>query len=72
MGFNFNSAEDRNPIKSPEVQELEHEIALLNEFLELVGRAHIYDMWKYQKTNGEVTIDVADWEPKIQENNGDN
>jgi len=61
MGFDFKSEQDRNPIKSEEVQLLEQEIASLNEFLELIGRAHIYDMWKYDKQTGEQTIDIEEW-----------
>ena len=72
MSFNFKTEDERNPRKTEEVQLLEQEIASLNEFLELVGRAHIYDMWKFQKSNGEVTIDIAEWEPKNIQENGDN
>ena len=42
------------------VEELQQEVALLNEFLELIGRAHIYDMWKDGIINQEQTIEITD------------
>jgi hypothetical protein len=72
MGFVIQSAEERNPIKNQETINLEKEVAMLNEFLELIGRAHVYDMWKHDKLTGENTIDVTEWEanqPKIENGN---
>jgi hypothetical protein len=71
MGFVIQSAEERNPIKNQQVVTLEKEVAMLNEFLELIGRAHIYDSWKHDQLTGEKTIDVTEWEasqPKIEDN----
>jgi len=77
MGFEFRTEEQRNPTQQPsieptKVEELEKEVALLNEFLELIGRAHIYDMWKHDQATGENTIDVTEWEanqPKVENGN---
>jgi hypothetical protein len=49
MPFEFKTQEERNPVKHPledKVTELQNEIEKLNEFLELVGRGHLYDLWK--------------------------
>ena len=59
MGFVFKTENERNPVETgptPEeilikgletqLAETQAEIAKLNEFLELVGRGHLYDLWK--------------------------
>jgi hypothetical protein len=50
MGFNFvteptEHERQMNTLKT-QIAGLEGEIAKLNEFLELVGRGHLYDLWK--------------------------
>jgi len=50
MGFEFRQEpteheRQMNTLKT-QITELEGEIAKLNEFLELVGRGHLYDLWK--------------------------
>lgn len=70
MGFIFQSAEERNPVPSHEqlqaakmqenenkMAQLEQQIAKMDEFLELIGKAHIYDMWL---TDGKMPETVTD------------
>jgi hypothetical protein len=77
MGFIFQTAEERNPVPSHEqlqaqklqqtndrVAELEKQVAKMDEFLELIGKAHIYDMWltdgKMPETKTENYVDFED------------
>jgi hypothetical protein len=50
MGFNFvtepSEHEKQITTLKKQIEGLEGEIAKLNEFLELVGRGHLYDLWK--------------------------
>ena len=50
MGFNFvtepSEHEKQIIILKKQIEGLEAEIGKLNEFLELVGRGHLYDLWK--------------------------
>jgi len=50
MGFNFvtepSEHEKQIITLKKQIEGLEAEIEKLNEFLELVGRGHLYDLWK--------------------------
>jgi len=50
MGFVFNQEPTEHEKQiinlKKQMEGLEGEIAKLNEFLELVGRGHLYDLWK--------------------------
>lgn len=76
MGLEFRTEQERNPVyvgpsvEELKIKELENEITLLNEFLELVGRGHVYDLWKAGKETGENVIDLEEWEPKPKEDGG--
>jgi hypothetical protein len=47
-----------------QIKELENKVAKMDEFLELIGKAHIYDMWltdgKMPETKTEDYIDYED------------
>ena len=48
MPFEFKTQEERNPVKHPledKVAGLEKQVAKMDEFLELIGKAHLYDAW---------------------------
>lgn len=75
MGFTFQTAEERNPVPSHEqiqaqkiqettdkVTKLEKEVTLLNEFLELMGKAHLYDLWKDGLYTPEAEGEVVEFE----------
>ena len=63
MGFNFvtEPTEHEKQIINlkKQMEGLESEIAKLNEFLELVGRGHLYDLWKdgLYDPKGDTTVD---------------
>jgi hypothetical protein len=68
MGFNFvtEPTEHEKQIINlkKQITELEGKVAKMDEFLELIGKAHIYDMWltdgKMPETKTENYVDYED------------
>jgi hypothetical protein len=68
MGFEFRqepTEQERFVMRlQDQLKELEGKVAKMDEFLELIGKAHIYDMWltdgKMPETKTENYIDYED------------
>ena len=68
MGFEFRqepTEQERFVMRlQDQIKELENKVAKMDEFLELIGKAHIYDMWltdgKIPETKTEDYIDYED------------
>jgi len=68
MGFQFRqepTEQERFVMRlQDQIKELEGKVAKMDEFLELIGKAHIYDMWltdgKMPETKTEDYIDYED------------
>ncbi len=68
MGFEFRqepTEQERFVMRlQDQVKELEGKVAKMDEFLELIGKAHIYDMWltdgKIPETKTDNYIDYED------------
>jgi hypothetical protein len=68
MGFEFRqepTEQERFVMRlQDQIKELEGKVAKMDEFLELIGKAHIYDMWltdgKMPETKTEDYIDYED------------
>lgn len=59
MGFEFKQQLTK---EQQRIQDLENEVAKLNEFLELVGRGHLYDLWKDGLYTPEPEGEVVEFE----------
>ena len=61
MGFEFRqepTEHERQIMRlKDQISELENKVAKMDEFLELIGKAHIYDMWL---TDGKMPETVTD------------
>jgi len=59
MGFNF----VQQPTKEQQrIQDLENKVAKMDEFLELIGKAHLYDLWLDNQWTPEPEGEVVDFE----------
>jgi len=59
MGFEFKQQLTK---EQQRIQDLESKIAKMDEFLELIGKAHLYDLWLDDQWKPEAEGEVVDFE----------